>query len=79
MDLTSRHWSLNTYTHTKVWFKFRIVDPSKFKSWRFKDQVTTQLYPHERIKALATLIITLMEIAANPLLTHSLIHTLYRN
>ena len=48
MDLTSRPWSLITYTLTKVWFKCHTVDlrvadissvTSKIKSWLFQDQL----------------------------------------
>ena len=48
MDLTSRPWSVNTYTLTKIWFKCHSVDlrvsdistiTSKVKSWLFQDQL----------------------------------------
>ena len=99
MDLTSRPWSINTYTLTKIWFKCHTVDlresdigtvTSKVKSWLFQDQLEKPqefvlfrpiikggLGMHNvRIKALATLIKTFMETAANPSFTHSLLHTL---
>ena len=102
MDITSRPWSVNTYTLTKIWFKCHTVDlrvsdistvTSKVKSWLFQDQLEKPqefiLYRpilrgglglHDvRTKALATLIKTFMETAANPSFTHNLLHTiLYR-
>ena len=99
MDLTSRPWSLNTYSLTKVWFKCHTVDlrvadttsvTSKVKSWLFQDQLEKpeEFVLHRpvhmgglglhnvKLKALASLIKTFMETAANPAFTHNLLHTL---